>query len=108
MGSLKRDRQQKAERKTKGGQGLGATDNVFVFFSNRLGCAGSPLVTVVLSLLLFLLMRRYSIRAGQGVMCATSSPLCPLCRCLHRRAPKLDSLCHLTRCARTRHFAHTQ
>jgi hypothetical protein len=30
---------------------------VFVFFSNRLGCAGSLLVTVVLSALLFVLMR---------------------------------------------------
>ena len=30
---------------------------MFVFFSNRLGCAGSLLVTVVLSALLFLLMR---------------------------------------------------
>ena len=30
---------------------------MFVFFSNRLGCAGSLLVTVVLSVLLFLVMR---------------------------------------------------
>ena len=30
---------------------------MFVFFSNRLGCAGSLLVTVLLSTLLFLLMR---------------------------------------------------
>jgi len=55
--SLKRGRQQKAKRKVKSGPGIEATDNVFVFFSNRLGCAGSLLVTVVLSMLLFLLMR---------------------------------------------------
>ena len=30
---------------------------MFVFFSNRLGCAGSLLVTVMLSALLFLIMR---------------------------------------------------
>ena len=30
---------------------------VFVFFSNRLGCVGSLLVTLVLSALLFMLMR---------------------------------------------------
>jgi len=38
--SLKRGRQQKAKRKVKSGPGIEATDNVFVFFSNRLGCAG--------------------------------------------------------------------
>ena len=51
------DRQQKAKRKVKSGQEIGATGKVFVFFSNRLGCAGSLLVTAVLSALLFLLMR---------------------------------------------------
>ena len=35
----------------------GRLGKVFVFFSNRLGCAGSLLVTVVLSALLFVLMR---------------------------------------------------
>ena len=30
---------------------------MFVFFSNRFGCAGSLLVTVLLSALLFLVMR---------------------------------------------------
>ena len=56
-GSLKRDRQQMAKRKVKSGQEIGATGKVFFFFSNRLGCAGSLLVTVVLSALLFVLMR---------------------------------------------------
>jgi hypothetical protein len=37
---------------------------VFVFFSNRLGCAGSLLVTVVLSALLIILMRGCSTGAG--------------------------------------------
>jgi hypothetical protein len=39
---------------------------LFVFFSNRLGCAGSLLVTVVLSALLILVMRGCS-GAGGGV-----------------------------------------
>jgi hypothetical protein len=39
---------------------------VFVFFSNRLGCAGSLLVTVVLSALLILLMRGCSAGPGTG------------------------------------------
>ncbi len=38
---------------------------MFFFFSNRLGCAGSLLVTVVLSALLLLLMRGCS--GGYGV-----------------------------------------
>ena len=43
---MKRDRQQKAKRKVKSGQGDRATGNVFVF-SNRLGCADSLLLTRV-------------------------------------------------------------
>jgi len=41
----------------KAGWEIGAIGKVFVFFSNRLGCAGSLLVTVVLSALLFVPMR---------------------------------------------------
>ena len=37
---------------------------MFIFFSNRLGCAGSLLVTVLLSALLVLLMRGCA--AGPG------------------------------------------
>ena len=37
---------------------------VFVFFSNRLGCAGSLLVTVVLSALLIFIMRGCSTGYG--------------------------------------------
>jgi hypothetical protein len=37
---------------------------MFVFFSNRLGCAGSLMVTVVLSALLFLVMRGCSAPPG--------------------------------------------
>ena len=32
---------QQAKRKVKSGQEIGGTGKVFVFFSNRLGCAGS-------------------------------------------------------------------
>jgi GIY-YIG catalytic domain len=54
--SLKRDRQQKAKRKVKSGQGDRGDRLVFAFFFNRLGCAGSRLVTWVLSALLFMPM----------------------------------------------------
>jgi hypothetical protein len=37
---------------------------VFVFFSNRLGCAGSLLVTVVMSALLIFIMRGCSTGYG--------------------------------------------
>lgn len=37
-------------------RGIGAP--VFLFFSNRLGCAGSLLLSVVLTLLLLALLRR--------------------------------------------------
>ena len=39
---------------------------MFVFFSNRLGCAGSLLVTVVLSALLFVLMRGCAVSTGSS------------------------------------------
>ena len=39
---------------------------MFVFFSNRLGCVGSLAVTVILSALLFALMRGCSGGAGVG------------------------------------------
>jgi hypothetical protein len=39
---------------------------MFAVFSNRLGCAGSLLVTVVLSALLILIMRGCSTGPGSG------------------------------------------
>jgi len=55
---MRKLRQQQAKRKVEKRAGeIGAIGKVFVFFSNRLGCAGSLLVTVVLSALLFVLMR---------------------------------------------------
>ena len=55
--AIRKPSHQKAKRKVKSGWEIGAIGKVFVFFSNRLGCAGSLLVTVVLSALLFVLMR---------------------------------------------------